>query len=511
MKGSLFIKRSGILIGIFMISILIRLPNINRPLAKHHEFLTAVVLQVMTAWDEQGISNVHYSPVMNFHRKADKYINNWASSTYRMIDDKGNYYYVSHPPFAYYLPYYTFKALGVKPGVKSLEIFSMVFHFLCALLIYLLVLQLLTEKFARYKELLAFAAFTVYVFTQATLWFHSNVYMSDILVMFFYILGTYLFLKVRYSKEKVWLILYLLNIFLMVYTSYLGVFFVIGLSVYALLRLRSDKNLLMLALLSWPLLLVAVALTIYQYSSIAGFDIYIEQMAQRYSARGSVGGSSIGQFIWWKIKDTGYVVVNYLTGYLPFLIILFWYIFKRRRKRNIFASYSPQMRDFAWISILPVVLLHAVLLNYSRHDFVALYGAMAICVFSVFGLNEMVHASIITNKVRNILIITGCVLSVGLYYFINRPGEISLWGDPYAEQMKIGEYVKEHASDNEVVFMEGYYPDPQTIYYARRNIRPITTLEQIEDIMADREDTLWRAFIVDGGHIKKEISSEDPQ
>jgi len=96
-----FLSRTlPLLLGIFLLSVLVRLPQLNRPLSKHHEFCTAVALRVMTIWNENGIDKYGFNPVMTFNNLADKNINNHANASGKMVDAEGNCYYVSHQPLA---------------------------------------------------------------------------------------------------------------------------------------------------------------------------------------------------------------------------------------------------------------------------------------------------------------------------------------------------------------------------------------------------------------------------
>ena len=117
-----------IMLLIFSISVLIRLPSLNRPLSKHHEFVTAISLRVLQIWDKEGGAKYNYVPVMNYGGEANKHINNHASTVeYGVEDAEGNYYYLSHPPLAYMAPYFVFKVLNIKPTVFSLQAFQFLF------------------------------------------------------------------------------------------------------------------------------------------------------------------------------------------------------------------------------------------------------------------------------------------------------------------------------------------------------------------------------------------------
>src|SRR5436189_51957 len=90
-----FIKRTlPVLLAIFLLSVAVRLPQLNRPLSRHHEFCTAIALRVMQIWYDNGIEKYNYNPVMTYSNNADKFINNHANQTGKMVDSNGNFYYV---------------------------------------------------------------------------------------------------------------------------------------------------------------------------------------------------------------------------------------------------------------------------------------------------------------------------------------------------------------------------------------------------------------------------------
>ena len=216
-----------ILVAIFFFSILIRLPNINRPLSKHHEFVTAISLQVINIWQMDGAVKYHFNPVMTYPGTANKYINKYASTTGKMVDPEGNYYYVSHPPFAYILPYLVFELLNVKAAVINIEIFHLVINFISALFIYLIICNLLARKPFEAINWIGVCGFSVYLFSAGVLWFQCNTYMSNMLVHLFFLAACYYLLQI-FANEKQnnkYLFFYAASLFFMIYTSWLGIFF----------------------------------------------------------------------------------------------------------------------------------------------------------------------------------------------------------------------------------------------------------------------------------------------
>jgi hypothetical protein len=122
----IFLKKTfPFLVVAFLLSVVLRLPQLGRPLSKHHEFCTAVSLRILQNWWDEGIEKYNYLPATNFAKDADKFINNFGNATGSVVDAFGNYYYVSHPPLAYYVPYAFFKIIDVRPDVIPLQLFNM--------------------------------------------------------------------------------------------------------------------------------------------------------------------------------------------------------------------------------------------------------------------------------------------------------------------------------------------------------------------------------------------------
>src|SRR5687767_9329605 len=97
-------RRQALLIVLllFMVSVLLRLPNLNRPLSKHHEYNTAVILVNIESWRQAGGGNLfHYIPLLNFQNPGDKRPENLPN-----IDSKGNMLYLSFAPGWYVIPYF---------------------------------------------------------------------------------------------------------------------------------------------------------------------------------------------------------------------------------------------------------------------------------------------------------------------------------------------------------------------------------------------------------------------
>ncbi|HXH20347.1 MAG TPA: hypothetical protein VNJ07_14825 [Chitinophagales bacterium] len=473
-------KRTAcILLGLFILSVIVRLPTLSRPLSKHHEFCTALALRIMQIWHEAGISTYHFNPVMTYPNAADKFINNHASASGKMLDAEGDYYYVSHPPLAYYLPFFVFKILSLKPDVLPIEAFNLFIHFLCALGVFLILnlsrlpsggerAGVASSAMPNYNTG-AYAAFAIYLFSPGTLWFHSNVYMADILVQLFFIYGVYLVLKFSEDKKQTWLFLSIVNGFLMTYTSWLGVFFCLTVMAWSLWR--KDIKQLMAAGFSAA---AALALTVFQYSQIAGFSPLMQEWLARFAERGLDASNIL----------SGSIVLgkNYATSYLPLIItagILLVHSFKRNRQ-----LLTKKITLFMLLSAIPVLLLHLILLDYSGHDFTTLYGGLFLSVLFGVLIGDVMPE--IKSKRRAAGMTALAILNLAQYYYINPPGEFSLRGDSYADFHDSGKSIALQSSGDEVLFLKGAKPSPEMIFYAGRNIKQVTDEEDAIKFLKER-------------------------
>lgn len=464
-----------IIVFLFLMSILVRLPLLNRPLSKHHEFCTAVALRIMASWEENGIKNLRFKPATNFGREEDKFINNYASASGKMIDEQGNYYYISHPPLAYYIPYGAFQLLGIKTNVLPLQVFHLFVHFLCGVGIYLIVSNLYPKEHE--LNIASIVAYAVYLFNPATLWFQSNVYMSDMMVQLPFVFAVLVCTKMLLYEHhllKRSLVLLLLC-FAMVYTSWLGIFFCIA----AVILIFRGKLFFSLALIEilFTAVVLGAGIAFLQYSKIAGLDSFKEELACRFTQRSSFHGwQHFFIMIFGIIKN---YIFNYAALYAMLATAVAAVLVVRKRIRM-----GAILRNVLAISVLPIVLLHVVLSDYSGHDFTVLYAALPFSIFAGF-LVERLYQHIST---KYILMVVGffLLLNIGQFYFINRPGEISQNGDRYDIPMKEGLFIQQHTAPNEVAFAMNYKPLPETIWYARINIKTISSEEEAQTFLASR-------------------------
>lgn len=502
------------LIGIFLLSALVRFPNINRPLSKHHEFVTAVSLRVVQVWHEEGAAKYNFNPVMNYPGVENKFINNHASTTGTMMDEKGNYYYVSHPPFAYILPHVVFRVINVKPTVLSIQIFHLVLNFISAFFIYLIICLLGQQRPFGSLYPAAVVGFLVYVFNPAVLWFQCNTYMSDMLVHVFFVIGVYIMLKLLMRKRFLspkYLVYYGLVLFLMIYTSWLGLFFGFSVFFYSIIKLRNEKVFLPIIFITIGVTVATLCLIFQQYSSINGADAFVIQMLNRIGERGSVGGNGIMGFLFTFLRGLKTLLINYGVLYLPIYLLLSTFAFLVLFKAKLRMVFTKNGYRFLWISTMPILLLHFFLLNYSGHNFTSLYGAVFLTVLIAILYDKLVRGAVLSKLQANGGVAVVMLLSLVLYFFVNRPGEFSWKGDRYADDMEMGLKLKEEKIDDSMLFWMGSESlSPMVIIYAEQNVLRVESEEEAQQELGARGLHTGQLFLTSKGEGIVEIRRISP-
>ena len=411
---------------------------------------------------------------MSFSGKQNKWINNHASSSGELHDENGNYYYISHPPFAYYLPYAVFCLLQQEPSVSGLKIMHLLLHFLSGLFIYFIV-NLLSIRRARSQIFIpSYVAYAVYIFMPVTLWFQSNVYMSDMLVHTLFIINIYTTLKFiireRFFNAK-YIFFYSLCLFLMCFTSWLGYFFAATVLVYAIWKLQYIKGFYMLIILSVLMPALALGITLFTYSGPAGIDAVYHEYLARFAVRGThTSGNSIWSKLYSILSGIYQVIKNYGIHYiLVYIWLAFTGTFVATRGKMKFLFTRNGYR-FLYLSIVCVIALHLVFLEYSHHDFSVLYAS---AFFSVL-IGILYDKLALSNRTNTVILRASIVFlimgNIFLFYLMNWPGKTNLTGKPYNYAVKFGEAIQSIQKNQSLAMASYYKPDASEIWYAKQNI-----------------------------------------
>jgi hypothetical protein len=327
-------------------------------------------------------------------------------------------------------------------------------------------------------------ACVVYTFLPGTLWFQGNVYMSDMAVHLLFIIGVYTALKMiirqKFYSPK-YIFLYILCLALMLYTSWLGVFFAIGILVYSLLHVRGNKDFNVLIWATVITTILMLRLIVYQYSQINGLEAYLMEMFNRYIQRGSLEGTDQGLFHFmfaylWLLKT---LVYNYLIHYIVVYIVIGLFVYLAASRKKLKIVFSENGYRFIWLSVLPVLLLHFFFLNYSVQDFTVLYASLFFSVLLGILYDKVKKSGAVPIRAMQAGLVVTVLIFIGQYYLMNYKQNIH-------QARVLGHYITQNSTKEDVIFLSEEAIEPQLVFYAQRNIRYAKTPAEASAFLKER-------------------------
>lgn len=457
---------------VFAISILIRLPNLQKPLLRHHDLNSAVVLITLESWEQGGgAAKFNYVPLNNYQSQTDKPLPGGSN-----IDKFGNSVYISFPAGWYVLPYFVFKVFHIAPSAIALRILNLCLHFITLLLIFNLCVFIAkkqgwnTWRFPLYAVLF-------FVMQPALLWYFGNGYVCTDIMIPFAIIVLHIALKMLYDPELISLknsALLIVSGILLIYMDWFGVFllFVISMAAFAGLY-KTQKNFLIIFAC---IIAVSVGLFIVlgQYISFLGVEATENILKGRYTDR-SIKGNIFNGFLP-LIKS---IATSYLPSVLFLLIFMCVFIIKYKRK-FIFNKerFGFSLHRWLWL-IWPVacLLYNLAFWNWTcEHEFSLIPWGVFIAMFCASVLSR--HLYKWNKSVLTIVFLA----SLAIYYFINRPGNTTMRGEPVTLYKNIGEEIKKNTNPTQRVFANS---NGQMVidYYAKRSITNANSYEEVMELV----------------------------
>ncbi|MEM8485127.1 MAG: hypothetical protein AAF564_06235 [Bacteroidota bacterium] len=453
-------------------------------MSTNYEWVTAHTLVTLQIWQEEGMFAHGMRPIYTFSNPNDHYIKCPISG---ISDDTGNYYYVSYPPFAFIFPHVIFNTLGIDPDVLSLESLNLLLHFLCAVMLYLLIGNLLpADSNRRAISIPALIAAAIYIFSPLPLWHHANVYFADILVQLFFIIGLYLshrllFAPGNQSDRRLSALLFL-TLFLMAYTEWIGFLFGICLAALALLFRKHVRHGVRVIWISFFALLFSGLLTFFQYSTISGITDFIDIVLNRYTER----SGHLGKNEFYQLNAHLYLSKVYLRNYFPqfviigFLGLMMWIV------KPLKVRLSTEEKVFLLLALLPALLHHVVLFEFTLvHDMALVKTCVFISLLSGILLYRVQSAKISQEGIAfkivpHFVIVSMLAFSAFLYHaHVIEPDGFSF--------KALGEEIRANAGPDDTVFFkttrtlgdfliqapENFVIAPQIQYYSGRCIQVV--------------------------------------
>lgn len=417
LRNKFHLLASTLIFCLFIFTIFLRQERLESEIIPGEEWITAHVLITNQIWEQNGgPSRFNFNPVYSYG-DGSKFVKSMGG----LMDEDGHYYYVSYPPFAFLFSYYGMKLLGGH-SVYNLRALNLILHFFCAFFIYRLLFKLSAKSTDHFSIAGVFCAF-LYLFSSGTLWIHSVLFFSDILVQLFIILGLLLTSKLilkDYQSEIRVLSALGLVFFLASYTEWMGILlsFITGISFLVMYFIRKKRVYLKAFTVIGLSSILALSLTVFQYSSISTFEDLLQTSAHKYQIRSGHQGAAIseGGFdisnpdSYSKIEfnfNQHFLMVTNIFGIFSFLIIPL-IIWKKTRQKMT----GLRLKIFVFSLLLLPVLIHLIaFFNFNAiHDFAQLkIGLLAILAIGVFLL--LIEHSV-DFKLK--LVFTGLLIFIGI-------------------------------------------------------------------------------------------------
>jgi hypothetical protein len=462
------LKQVGFVVLVWLCATLVRLPNLGRPLSRHHEFSNAAVLRTLSIWEVRGIANCHFAPSMTFQHIGDSPIQLKTG-----FQDAAQRYYTSLGAMQYWLPYGFNHVFGLANTNRNLLIFNLLLHFLALFGVFRIADLCFSER-----PFVAVFSTLIYAFAPALLWFHGNVYVHETAFLPFLYLNLYWYLRALRNKNSPFshLIGYFLNSIVLVLMDWQGIFYLFFIGLHALYcgtevaQEKSHKNLFSTYfIINASAAICGISLVVFHFSSIVSFDYFIQYIEGRAAER---TGSS--QTVWQKIGFLKDLCFNYASAYLAILIGLFLIFISNIIQKKSFYNIKIEKNDilkpkFAIFTIILATILthHLILLEYSGiHDFSTVKSGLLLALLSGF----IIEKQFFTKKTKFSIIFILIMACLAQYFYINSIGDIDIKGDRYDTYQAIGSFIQKNATADEVIFVADDRFDAPIEFYAQRNI-----------------------------------------
>jgi len=463
------------LLVLCLVSVYLRMDNLKAPLARDHERISAHSLITAQIWAEgDGPAGYHFSPIYS----RDGAGNKDAPTFGGVVDEQGNNYYISYPPFCFILLYY-FSYLSGGPDVLSLRLLSILIHCLTAGLIYWFFRSMDRHKEKTTNVLTAILAAALYVFAEGNLWFHGNLYFADMVVAPMIVLVLLLARKTLSDEVGSGFFSRLglgLAFFLICYTEWIGVFLAAYTGLGLLLKFLVHKN--KEVFLSFGIVagsaISAVSLTLLQYGSIAGFQKLFGALSKKYAQRSGLDYEAVstGHTIYSEDSLTnlkmafdnvyGSIEICLVIALVSYAVIA---LLRRSKPQEFLEVFK---HDFVIIGALAVLTHYAVFFNFnSVHEFSGLKTGLFLILLIGLILREILKPSWNSNWHRVVPITLSvtltalvCMYAASKYLDQRKPSDI-----PTAS-LATAEVIASRADESERIFLNVPL-DAALIFYSK--------------------------------------------
>lgn len=324
---------------LLLLSVLVLFFTVSRVSSRVDYKNTAHIFMLTTLqqWDNDGLLTYHGAPVQTFSNLGDK--NNAYYN--RLLDNRGNNYYISHPPGAFILNYSLIKLFGLPVSQTSLQIISILLLIISAWIVYAISFAYGSTRFETISNAWgAVGAASIYLLHPINLYAFTFHNFSETIGQFFFLLSALLWIRYSQQNSLQRLMAFLIALFLFIYTDWLAIPFVFALLILLRKKIFRREN-LGLTISTAIVVVASGALIGIQYIGISGFEAFKKALGIRYLERSGFFGSTYTDMGYDIGNPESYTllirqIIHLLSGSgLPALILIA-YAFVTQRKARLF-------------------------------------------------------------------------------------------------------------------------------------------------------------------------------
>jgi hypothetical protein len=482
----IFFKTFFLLLTLVLLFIL--KPYQSKPLDSNRQ-AHIFMLTTIEIWQESDGFSAFIAPIQTRNNKGDKYVHYYK----RLEDKNGNNYYVSHPPFAFYLAAFAYYVSGqeINEGLLQWMLF-----FMLLLSVFLLSYIVKQEVNCKGTKLLLAQIFALisYVFVAQNLFLYSSHYFAESLGQFFLLLTIAAFYYYKEStKIHLSQILIFLSVFLLSYSDWMGFCFLLAVFVLTHKK-RKKKTIKRLRILSFFAATSAYLLCFFQYLYIAGLSPLIKAIGIRFVERsGFFGEQFTDRGLTFTNTETWLLfykqMISFFSGpaLLSMLLILLFIFFGRKKSKKAFSLN---------LYLVLFTVLFYVLLSFSATASHYIYIAKLSIPISLFAL--IVFCCFYEKIRKKIVFISGLFLLIIPFTFLAVKEYQKQQKTDFSTEKQLASYaatINLQAQKNQAVF-----------------ITPINGMEEFVIVYLSYVSKRNLAFAKDQGDAKrkaKELGKED--
>lgn len=470
----------------FIFSVIARKENLKAPLANPLEWITAHTLITCDIWQNNGgPSAYHFSPVYTYPGKGNQRITMLGG----VVDTKGEVYYVSYPPFSFLFAYYATQLSG-GTDAQSIRILSLSIHFVCAILIYILAIQLQYETKKNHFSIAGITASFLYLFSSGNLWVHGNLYFADILLQPLFIAGILFAIRlVKGSTDNENKIIIALGVlcFFASYTEWLGVFFsfISGLIFLLLFFLKKEKKFIQAFLVIGFSSALAVAITVAQYSAITGFEKLKKVSTQKYDERSgrtetdnpenlfTLDNSYAHEFMIDRI-DYNYKMAENFIGIFTCVFLILVLIPNARRRIGSVPIHSALLA----LVTIPIAMHYLVFFNFNAmHDFASVKAGFLFVIICLIFVSQIEHMLSFSLNIVFFCVIAILAADKGMESIHRYHAKFSASNVDW-NRIETGAEMRKNGKKDAAIFMN-ITANPELVYVAGHNVFPIKDTSEL--------------------------------